>query len=103
MANPLILHNFYTPKVGLGAGLLEALKKQNEVWQSKGLPGFQIWKPYDGPHNSLVTVQRWESFGQWEDIRSTLPGIPECRSVVFEDIYPTNASAYYTTYYEEIS
>ena len=92
MPNPLILHDFYTPQVGLGGPMMEA----------QGLPGFSFLKPFDGPHNSIVTVQRWNSFEEWESIRGTLPGIKACRSVVFDDIYPTNLEPYYTRYYEEV-
>jgi hypothetical protein len=93
----------YTPKVGEGAALRAALEEKHRVWLAQGLPGFQILSPFDGPHNSLVTVQRWDSFAQWEEIRTTLPGIPECRSVVFDVLYPTNAIAYDTQYFSEIS
>ncbi|WP_162606489.1 hypothetical protein [Jiangella asiatica] len=103
MANRLILHNLYVPKVGAGADLKAALKKQDEVWRERGLPGFELWKPFDGPHNAMVTVQRWNSFTEWDETRHTVPKIPDCRSVVFDLIYPTNASAYHTTMYEEIS
>ena len=102
MPNPLILHDFYTPKVGEGAPMLEALRKKNEIWLAQGLPGFSFLKPFDGPHNAIVTVQKWNSFEEWESIRGTLPGIKACRSVVFEDIYPTNLEPYYTRYYEEV-
>lgn len=57
MPNPLILHDFYTPKVGEGAPMLEALRKKNEIWLAQGLPGFSFLKPFDGPHNAIVTVQ----------------------------------------------
>jgi hypothetical protein len=100
MANPLVLLNRYTPKVGQGGPMLEALRFQNNVWNEQGLPGFELWKPYDGPHNSVVTVQRWASFSDWEAMRATLPTIPQCRDAVFDRLYPTNESPYYTTYYE---
>jgi hypothetical protein len=103
MARPLVLLNRYRPKVGAGGPMLEALRYQNEVWTAQGLPGFELWKPYDGPHNSIVTVQRWPSFGEWEAVRETLPSIPECRSAVFDRIYPTNETPYDTTYYEVMS
>ena len=103
MANELVLYNHYTPKVGAGGPMLEALRYQNEVWEAQGLPTFQLWKPFDGPHNAVVTVQRWPSFAEWDETRRTLPGIPECRSVVFDHIYPTNAVAYHTTYHEDVT
>ncbi len=102
MANGLILIDMYTPKVGAGAALRDALEFKNQVWREQGFPGFSIWNPFDGPHNALVTVQRWPSFAEWETTRATLPQIPECRSAVFDVLYPTNETPYYTTYYEEI-
>lgn len=103
MAQPIILFDRYTPKVGEGVALRAAIEEKDRIWRERGLPGFQIWSPFDGGHNSIVTVQRWDSFALWEETRGTLPGIPECRSVVFDKIYPTNAIAYETQYFHEIS
>lgn len=102
MASPLILVNHHTPKVGEGVDLLAALKYQNQVWRAQGLPGFQLWMPYDGPHNAVTTVQRWESFEEWDRVAPTLSGIPECRSAVFDHIYPHSIKPYYTHFYREI-
>lgn len=103
MANGLIVIDRYTPKVGAGGALKEALEFKDKVWREQGLPGFRIWKPFDGPHNGFVTVQRWPSFAEWEKIRENLAQIPECRSAVFDVLYPTNETPYYTTCYEEIA
>lgn len=102
MANGLVLIDRYTPKVGAGGALREALEFKNKVWLEQGYPGFSIWKPFDGPHNSLVTVQRWPDFSEWENTRGDLPKNAECRSAVFDVLYPTNETPYYTTYYQEI-
>jgi hypothetical protein len=102
MPNPLIIKNLYVPKVGEGVPMLEALREAADVWETAGFPRLQLWKPYDGPHNSVVTIQRWNSFAEWEGLRDRFSKINELRSVVFERIYPTNAAAYDTELYEEL-
>jgi hypothetical protein len=100
MANEFVIHSRYVPMVGAGRALREALKHQDEVWREQGLPGFELWRPYDGPHNAMVTVQRWSSFAEWDSTRGTLSSIAPCRSVVFDEIYPTTIAPYESTSYE---
>lgn len=102
MPNPLIIHNYYVPKVGEGIAMRQALQQQDSIWREHGLPGFQLLKPYDGPHHAMTTVQRWESFAQWDETRHSVPKIPEARSLVFDVLYPLTASPYQTTMFEEI-
>lgn len=102
MANPLIIKNLYVPKVGEGGPMREALKEAADTWEAEGHPRLQLWRPFDGPHNSIVTIQRWDSYAQWEELRETFPRNPVLRSLVFDRIYPTNASAYVTELYEDL-
>ncbi len=102
MPNPLIIHNRYVPKVGEGMALRAALQQQDAIWRENDLPGFQLLKPYDGPHHTMITVQRWESFAQWDETRHSVPTIPAARSLVFDTLYPLIASMYESTMFEEI-
>jgi hypothetical protein len=103
VSGELIVMDHYVPRVGLGRDLREALQEKNRVWLANDLPGYSIWRPHEGPHNSLVTIQRWPTFADFARTQGTLPSIPECRSVVFDVLYPTNSEAYTTTFYEAIS
>lgn len=103
MPNPLIIKNRYTPKVGEGVPMLAALREASDEWEKAGFPRLELWAPHDGPHNGLVTIQRWASYADWEAVRTTIPTITALRAVVFDRVYPTNATAYETELYDEIS
>ena len=103
MPYPLVLLNRCTPKVGDGGPMLEALRLEDRVRRGQGLPGFELRKPYDGPHDAVVSLERWQSLAEWEAVRSTLPGIPAWRSAVFDHVSPTTATAHGTTCYEVVS
>jgi hypothetical protein len=100
MPRELIVKNTYVPKVGEGKALLAALQEANRVWLDAGFPGLEIWKCFHGPHNAVTTIQRWNSIGEWEEARARTVQTPTLVSVVFDVIYPTNATAYDTELFE---
>lgn len=98
MSNKIIVKKTYVPKVGAGADLIKALEKLAKVIEDHGYPKTEIWKPFEGPHNAVVTIQRWNSYSEFEDAMPKWVATPTIRAAVFEDVYPTNYDSYDTEF-----
>tara|TARA_Y100000996_G_C22482555_1_gene626836 strand:- start:412 stop:732 length:321 start_codon:yes stop_codon:yes gene_type:complete len=103
MSNKIIVKKTYIPKVGAGADLIKALEKLAKVIEDHGYPKTEIWKPFEGPHNAVVTIQRWNSYSEFEDAMPKWVATPAIRAAVFEDVYPTNFDSYDTEFLYDMS
>lgn len=95
----IIVMKTYEPKVGEGAALSKACVEFNEIIVKEGWPPLELWKRFEGPHNAVTTVQRWDSFSEYEKAMSEWVKTPSIRSGVFDLVYPTNATSYPTTFF----
>ena len=108
----IIVMKTYLPKVIVGTGdtqaldpgrpgyvkspaaaLHEALVKFSGLYVQEGWPPLEIWAPFEGPHTTTVTVQRWESLDAYEEAKKVM-ATPEIHSCVNNDINP-NLERYY--------
>jgi len=76
-----------------GQALREALVKFSDLYVKEGWPSLEIWAPFEGPHNAIATVQRWESLNAYEEAKKVM-ATPAIHSCVNNDINP-NIERYY--------
>ena len=96
MSDEIIIQKRFVPKVGEGRNLTVALKRMSDALVESGFPEMELWAPIHGPHNVMVTIERYASFADWMEYNQTATQFPALVSGVFDGIYPTNATAYDT-------
>ena len=95
----IIVMKTYEPKVGEGGALWKACTEFNEIIVKEGWPPLELWGAFEGPHNSCTTIQRWDSFADYEEAMAKWVATPSIRAGVFDLVYPTNATSYPTTFF----
>ncbi len=97
----IVVMKTYEPKVGEGAALWKACTEFNKIIVKEGWPPLELWGAFEGPHNSCTTIQRWDSFSDYEEAMAKWVQTPSIRSGVFDLVYPTNANSYPTTFFHD--
>jgi hypothetical protein len=92
----LIIQKRFLPKVGAGKDLRVALRQLSDALIAEGFPAMELWAPWHGPHNAIVTVERYPSPAEWEEYNRVASQRPALVSAVFDGLYPTTATAYET-------